>query len=870
MTIYQIIMQEKIMSESVMDILFGDISEQDRKRLLVSSNLALLSRKICMLYASLIQVYVVAHTVNSSGEYLKLINEQVVRAIKRYWNVEDNQDISKQNSIFSFLGDWAKADVDDVLPKTANQAIKNIITACEKLNGNNRYEDPFIEEKFLALIRSMPLLSSFEFDHERHKIIFNNSKTSFETEYSPFIEFWNAERKCTTKNKTDYPMVLTSVSKGHKNEELYFNYAYLDKYYKKANSQTIMKPVAEDEWLRMICQYFDVKTEWYPVEQCWGNNAFLKHVNDVAYDVFVNIWECAPSKYAEKKIQDKLKEAFNGSDMYDEIGGNVIRRKELSNYLYGLFIKFGVFKTIKCILIESNSNEDNKDLYEIFISCIGRKGLSSQGQIESAKKECDDTISFHENKLKRFLTSDTPAYKKRFREIKAEWRAFTVLKLCGMYTEKIFADIENIYSIDDYFEMIKNPTTSLYEDLEEVMLLLTVFYGALETDYMSVEGDWKYDELRFQKHVLAQRKKFTGLGLEALFDEFVGIVQRTTGKPVISDTLGRKYICDLNKLIEYRDEIFNDLKHEETEKQAVEYYAPKKWAFISYKHNDDNSTPDYIEEIKSNCVNYELDENALQGGENWKSWVFDSIHNDNCEVVYVFLDKKAACSDAVKYEVMEAKEEADARKKRDPGFNADQFIIPVNLEEEELSTYLFELARTKDAARAIRDFLAPKSGGVSEKKFLKWPTESAEVLKGMRKRVPAADETGYVVKTNYSDRERHIANFYAFLKYGSDYYDIDDDDELNDRFRNMSTSYCIFPMVLSVKEKKIKRDNITLVGYEIISGSKPTSLENCYILTSEKLTTDEYYCIPNTRTANDYSWMIEPFLVREDLFSGKE
>ena len=872
MTVYQTIKEEKIISVSVMDILLGDTNEQNRKRLLLSNNLALLSKKVCMLYTSLIQIYVVARAIDSSGEYLNQIQRHAINTIKQYWNVESNQDISEQNSVFSFLGVWANAGIEDVLPKKATQAVKDIITACEKLNGNNRYEDPFIEEKFLALIRSMPLLSSFEFDHERHRIIFNNGKLSFETEYSPFVEFWNSERKCTTKNKTDYPMVLTSVVKGHKNEELYFNYVYLDKYYKNTNSQTIKKPVMEDEWLRMICQCLDVKTEWYPVEQCWGNNSFLKHINDVTYNVFVNRWGCAArEKDSQKEVQNKLKEAFYGSSMYGEVGNGIIHQNELSNYLYGLFIKFGVFKTIKSILIESKSNKDKKAFYEDFIAHIARQGLASQEQIESDKNECECTIKFHEKKLKKFLTSASPAYEKRLREIEAEWQAFTILKLSGMCTEKLFADIENIYSIDDYFEMIKNPSTSLYEDLEEVMLLLTVFYGALEDDYMSVEGNWQYDELRFQKRVIARKEKLTGIGLEALFNEFVNIVSRTEKTPLISDTLGRKYICTPEKLIEYRDEIFNDLKKADVEKRDVEYHA-SKWAFISYKHNDDGSTPDYIERIKKSYVNCQLDENELQGGENWKDWVYNSIHNELCEVVYVFLDKKAACSEAVKYEIMEAVEEAERRKRKDPNFNVDRFIVPVNLEKEDIATYLSELA-DKDPqgyARAIYRFLTPKTGRLSEKMFLKWPEDADKIFRDLLKRAPEADETGYVVKKNYSDNERHIANFYAFLKYGNDYYDIDDDDELNDYFTNPATSLCIFPMVLSVKERKIKRDNITLVGYEIISGSNPDPSENCYILTSKKLTTDEYYCIPNTRTANDCSWMIEPFLVREDLFSGKE
>ncbi len=872
MGVYDTIINEKLLSDSVLNVLLGDSSVTDRKRLFLTRNLALMSKKICMLYSALIQIYVSGNAIYSSGEYVKSVNTSSIDSIKRCWNVDGNFDLAEGNTVFSFLSLWAMSRDPQILPSSAVSAVSSIVSVCEKLGGNNRYEDPKIEEKFLDLVKNLPLLAKAEFNFEKRKIAFNTGSDDLEFEYSPFIEFWDSTKKCSTKVPTDFPMILTSVRKGHSNNELSFNYSYLDKYYKSENNQTINKSINENEWLRLICNVFDIKTEWYTVKECYGDFAFLKHITDITYDVLTQTWGLFRSKDKDTNVFNKLHEMFIGSDVYDQFEKDrVLCRDDLRNYLYGVFIKFGVFRTFKSIFLEPSSSINNRELFKKFLDCIEEKGLSSKEERLIGEKDCENTIEFHLDKLKRFLSHESASYKKRSREIKAEWRAFTILKLSGMQTEKLFADMENIFSIDDYFEMIKNPDSSLYDDLADVVRFIVEFYGSLEKYYQHHSYDTKsYDEKDLQAFIQKKRAEFANADLKVLFDEFLDLVNRTTGAPWISKVLSRDNICKFSLLCDYRDEIFGDINQAKTSRSELEKNEAK-YIFISYKHEKDDHVPDYIERLENAGISCVVDKNNLRQGKDWENWVYQSVKNPLCEAVCVFMSKNAIISDAVKFELSVAYEEAKERKQLDSTFDVDDFIIFVNLEEEDIASYLSKAIKKKNEnAIAMRKALIPSTNlEVSSKKYVKWSSEATDFIHSLLKRVPLPDETGYVVRKHYNENELHVANFYGFLKYGEKYSD-KTSDEIDMYFNTPATSLCVYPMVISVKETQIKRDNITLVGYEIISGSCSDSGENCYILTSLKLRADEYYCVPNPRTADDCSWMIEPLLISQDIFTGKD
>ena len=117
-----------------------------------------------------------------------------------------------------------------------------------------------------------------------------------------------------------------------------------------------------------------------------------------------------------------------------------------------------------------------------------------------------------------------------------------------------------------------------------------------------------------------------------------------------------------------------------------------------------------------------------------------------------------------------------------------------------------------------------------------------------------------------------IANFLAFLKYGNNYewQELDAIDEYFNKDKG-DTSYCVFPMVASVRETRIKRDNITVIGHEIIRGKGRANRGANYILSSKKLSVEEYYCVPNYKTVGENcSWMVEPLLISHEKFVHKD
>ena len=110
---------------------------------------------------------------------------------------------------------------------------------------------------------------------------------------------------------------------------------------------------------------------------------------------------------------------------------------------------------------------------------------------------------------------------------------------------------------------------------------------------------------------------------------------------------------------------------------------------------------------------------------------------------------------------------------------------------------------------------------------------------------------------------------YAFFKTGK-YLIYDNNEALSDVFSSSTKdlSKCVYPLIASVKEKQIRRDNIALLGYELSAGKKYASSDTKYILTSRKLKADDYYCIPKSRFVGDNcQWMVEPLLIRGDDIS---
>ncbi len=893
-SMYEIITEENLISDSVMVLLTSNASPRLRRKMFTENNLAPMAQKICLLYTAFVQIYILGVTTNSKSkdEISKEIPDEAKKAVQNWWDIESSSRVASKRTFYSFLEEISKSGVGGLFGKTASDAISKISKACEMLGGNNRYVDDYIYEKFLNLIRNLPLLSKINFDFDAKKVVLYSANGEIMLDYSPFLEFWDGERSCTIKSaKNDdygafYPaVVLSSVEKGKNNHEMDFRYTFLDNYDSSVQSQLITKNVMDDELLRHICEFYGIQTEWHPVEKCWGDFSFLKNITEITHIILKEKWNIDEYiDFEDYSIVDKFSELFSGCD---EMAGkireeNSATAKTLLSYLYGLFIRFGVFKTVKSMLLASNQkeNEQKLTLFKKFLLAVAEKnGLSNNREtnekavdayIETSMKKYEDTVSSHTEKLKKFLKPETEAYEKRLLGIKAEWRAFVILKAIGMQTENIFADIEDYYSIDDYFEMIKNPSTSLYKDLSDALRFLVVFYDSIRT-YYSLHNNWKSDDPEIHDIIIKKRIELAERNydsvdkeLEALFDELIAITKDTQNTKFVSDTLKRTYICQWEKLERYKNRILKGMKDCPEEIRTVQP-SDDGYVFISYKHNDDGTPPAFIEELANENVEYVSDK-ELCSGDGWTRWAEQRIKDEKCKAVYVFLDEDAMCSEPISLELRCAVESAERRY--DKAEDRAKFIVPVSLVGDKIYSLLQKkVDANDDNAWTIKQHLSSFVDRLKNKKYLKWYSEKALILDELRSRAPVSDITGRVAKKNFSKNEMDIANFYGFLKFGDKYINITDSEEkLVHNFKKEVVSECIYPMVVSFKETQIKRDNITLVGYEIISGSNFNSDERALILTSEKLKSGEYYCIPNAQTTGNSLWMVEPFLIFENLF----
>ena len=135
------------------------------------------------------------------------------------------------------------------------------------------------------------------------------------------------------------------------------------------------------------------------------------------------------------------------------------------------------------------------------------------------------------------------------------------------------------------------------------------------------------------------------------------------------------------------------------------------------------------------------------------------------------------------------------------------------------------------------------------------------------------DDSFQLEKRALSDTALEILNFYAFLKYNTEDCWMTKEKLIKHLEENPDNdNKCIFPMIISVKETKIKRDKITLAGYEVIKGKDQQKGNGSYILSSKRLNADDYFFIPNPQnsSASDGSWVVEPFLIPHDLFSKQK
>ena len=628
---------------------------------------------------------------------------------------------------------------------------------------------------------------------------------------------------------------------------------------------------ATNESMRQICRAVGISTQWYSVEDCWCDLAYLKRVIDATYWVLMKYF--GVNQLQRQDLYPRIKELFRETDLYDKLdeitdadGKVMSTRESIEAFFYEMFITFGIFKSLHGLFMDPWEHPYSEKLFSLYVQYFRAEGMLTAEKETALYAQKTASIQEHVDKLKRISPKNSPNYRTRKREIIAEWTAFAALQAAGFDSgSKLFADRERMLSIDDYYHMVRNPNTTLEGDLSEVLWLLDSIYGPLVDSETPDGAEYQFEETAYRAAMLAEGQALQGADIETLFDRFLDITKRSRNHPAIEKVLGRNDICDADTVDSYRREILRCLR-EQPEDQHVEVPSRKRF-FISYCSDDAETVLRLCAQLEERHYHVVLDEQRFEVGSNWKERAKEEISSPDCVGVIVFAGPRIAYSEAVEFEL------GHARRK-------GKKILPVNLlPTREIYEYLDNIDHQENAdqhyADSMKKHFSKHTVYATPGDFLqKLTPELDRLLEGGDERI------GDLVRQGpYSELEVQVINFYALLKYGFGRNDASFEHKPGDRVdehfseeteKRTSVTRCVYPLIVSVRETKIKRDNIALIGYEIIKSNTSSTDTNQYILSSRRLDTDDYYCIPNYRlTGTNGLWMVEPFLTKRLDLSPK-
>lgn len=885
MKLFDRILREKLVDESLLRIVFGaeqyDGEWEDANDVMHPYDLPGTAYNVCLFYFALIQGCYIGQALQLTCKLQELAaSPKVIAPIADMWKENRSCDFSYADTLFSYLLGCADFCQEDILPASAKPYIAKVRDTYKKYKSTSSVHSNLLsEEFFIGLLQNLPLLRNTRFDSQQMRLHMQLENQEIAVKCSPFLSFLSFEDN-ELGTPVDYVtkncFILLSVSKGDKNDELYFDTIELNGY-NTPRKVRVWRNVINNENLVLICQAVDITTKWYPVEDYWCDYTFLTNLIDVAEDVLLKHF--LSSKYIDKEIQAQLDitpkflEIFEDTEMFSSMpSGNRITVKDLKGVLRDLLLSEGLFKTIRSILYNPGSSthdrNSNKLLFDKFSEGFVQFGMISPAQRDEYKSQCAAKIQDSLQRLAHIVTVESGAYQKRSLEIRAEWETFYLLQMAGIKNEKLFADVEKILSIDDFYDMLANPGSTIEQDLQQVLYLLNCFYGAL------LKNSLPFNEKKYYKDLAKLCESYApdNNTLESMFDTFSQIVQKCSKSDVIEKLLGRRMQWqDVDKLLNFhKKDILDKLNSglSLNENPACGNHT----VFISYAHEDKSTVKACVERWRDRGIRMFFDETDIHCGDNWRAIADSAMDNDNCKMVVVFMSKNAATSAAVKHELEHAQMIA-SRKFPLSAQKAECFIVPINLEADSIDSYLKVFEHNivtprisqdeSDCAKAIREILS------AQKVFIDFRRQDTAVIDDtiQKQYELLIDSEGRVIAPfEYSDVALAVANFYYFLKYGAP--DIVGSTSIDSCFNDdsRSLSKCIFPIVASLKETRIKRDNIALVGYEMIKGKGRKKMNLRYILSTKKYLADEYYCIPHYRSDESGLWMVEPLLIQCDRF----
>ncbi|MBQ7408871.1 MAG: toll/interleukin-1 receptor domain-containing protein [Clostridia bacterium] len=886
MDLYQELIQNNLITPSCAELLFG--KQEGRAMRLRESRLAKKTvRSVSVFYAALVSAYVVGVALKR-GVTIRELEEYkpIADVIYAYWSVGTERGLHSERKQdaphLSFLNECASCKATDI----AGDGLKDIVSLLSavhiKVVDDSRImELLFTNEQFIEFIKQLPLLKNTEVDAQSMKLIIKGESERVECPLSPYFTFIKGSAddngylvEETVNEITDECYVLSSVQRGDRDYELVFNTVSLDSKSEMPKTRRIGRKIALFDNLILACRAVGIQKQWCN-DDYWCNFAFIKKLANVIKPVIEKYLDIPFSMMNGEEIKKKIATLSNRLTETEYFKNhNTINEDKLDAIIYEMLITQGVYKSIFSFFYTATKlrNKSEFKLLSLMMDEFLRIGLLNKREIEVSIATARSGIETHLFKLEKIVQKNTKAYNIRVREIIAEEYTKCVLKAAGINNNKIVADEEEVLSIDDYYDMFKNPETNIEEDVTKIFQFLNAFYGGLD------DIGWDFDEKKYAE-AIRERKKLSedNCSIEELFNQFEKIILNSSKINGVEKTktnadhiIGRNSLCSIESFRFFKDKFLINLKEEKQLQEMGANKIQKPCIFISYSREDDKDfkITRFVDQIIAAGFEVFFDKEAIAAGQDWKRKVEKAISDNKTVAFCLFVSRNALKSSNVYDELKFAQDVAERRYAGDVD-RKEQFIIPINIEDQNIGDYLKEFKDTFDAKKY------ENLSNVSRKSFITLSdinkvTDIAEKL---------ADEGEWsdgeiIIKKPQTDLEISCANLLGFLKYGDDWRLTTNSEMVEEHFFDgkngeYDTTHCIYPVVASVRETRIKRDNITVIGYEIIRGKGRDNKVSNYILTSKKLAVDEYYCVPNYKTVGENcSWMVEPLMISHELITG--
>lgn len=811
-----------------------------------------LAHSICMFYAAVIQARIMSEALKTGltiTEYLK--NDRVSKTLKGVWS-DGSYDLSRATTVFSFLYDCSSLALlsdmfDEDYESARSDASEDYISSLE---GKKQIDVVSVQANFLKLLRYLKSLSTMELKPEKGVVVINGSPIFFK----PFMFI-----------KSGSVFITSRANRGERNGLLELS---IFPYFKSFDSamKIYQLDVKSRERYNFFCKAMEINPEWYKREEYLGNCAFVVNLSDILSKLLIYNIHVVHGK--EGHIQKYLSYYFEGTDLENDSrnipikiqadGSSIIDGERnqfaLQNLLIGFIIKYGAYHTTYCVMFDNDpyNEEDHKEYSKInyrnmmdkMVELLITMNISPVANPESVLDHYRDVIEYHVDKVKEIIPERSLPFRKRVAEIYAEQRTNCIMNLLGSDSQ-IFLDQEDILSIQDYYDMVEYRNNTLSSVMYDVTKFLVRFYMDITGKTIDVPKDLTPD-----KYV-------------RIFHEFC---KSCEDNPLMESKIGRKHLCNNYDLSDLLDEAtsISDWSPGEGGQVTKDYF------FVSYCHEDSTIVKAAVREWKSRGYNIVYDKDVLHQGQSWRTEVVKTLLNPQCKGAFVFLSERSIIKEPVRYEIEQILHIGSKRELNNLSEdNEFPFLVPINMHPD----------KSLDWMTDTKYRLEPESQDFSNADFIRrqFPNdilcikydenfieESSNVLK---ERLSA--KTSVVDYESVTPAEKFVLSYLAFLKTGTKHVFDPSTHEIFEKIcegKDPNIYRCIYPLLISVDEKRVKRDKITIIGFDILNGKRHSKNKGKVMITSSALTENDYFCIPNIKSSGECGeWISNPYLISSEV-----